>query len=147
MLLLFGLLGPDRRPRGWKAIWTFYLMASYVGVAILLIVLAFTIHPGTPDRSHIYEERWLADLEQKHQRAQLFAEGVASELRENDRDPTEFFASLERAVDASASASGSIRCDIISLTEFLTDWDNCRQTECKSARVHQFFDEKEVVIR
>ena len=41
MLLLFSMLGEDKKPRGWEAIWTFWLMLCFVLVTVLIIGFAF----------------------------------------------------------------------------------------------------------
>lgn len=133
MLLLFGLLRPEKKPRGWKAIWTFYLFMSYVLIAIIILLLVFYLNSGDSDLSREFESDWQKNYSKKHGEYLGVVENIALKSEKHA-----FFQTLDQAINNDME----FRSFIISELVFLENWEKCRQTRCRLALVHSQFDER-----
>lgn len=144
ILLLFGLLAPENRPKGWKAIWTFILMLGYLVVALVLIGVAVYVSTSKDqDISTSLNDIWHRDFEEKahyfDRQVEQIVLGMAGQA-----DPVKLFAAVSERV---ASCENDPECKgykehIARVVQFLDEWEVCRETRCRNATIVGYFDER-----
>jgi len=137
MLLLFSMLGEHKKPRGWKAVWTFYLMLSYVVLAFLLVILAFKLSFGDSDLSENYESRWHKFFEDRMLNITTLAEKEANAVGKDAsaQDIQEFF----NVISNTAHSTPTLKSDLVSVVNELDKFGDCKLTRCRSASVQKSF--------
>lgn len=140
MILLFGMLGEDAKPRGWKAIWTFWLMLCFVFIAVLIIGIAFTVVFGDSDLSSEQEKLWQEHHEEKYNNLNLFAEDISKSISDNST----FFNAVSVEIDKEKNRDR--KSDLISVVSALSAFEQCRETRCRRSNIQKLFSDRVVDI-
>jgi hypothetical protein len=144
ILLLFGLLAPENRPKGWKAIWTFILMLGYLVITLVLIGVAVYVATSRDrDISTSLNEIWHRDFEEKVHHFDSQVEQIVLGMA-GQADPLKLFAAISERV---ASCENDPNCGgykehIVRVAQFLDDWEVCRETRCRNSTIVAYFDER-----
>lgn len=133
MVLLFSLLAPDRRPAGWKAIWTFYLFACYFLFALTIVGFAFYKTGDDRDLSKWYEDNW-------HQAyAQISSRNAQKVERVTKRtSKSKIFQDIQSAL----KGDEDLRASVIAEATFLENWEKCRKNRCRMETYQKQFDDR-----
>jgi hypothetical protein len=135
MMLLFSLLAsPNIRPDGWNPAWTFYLFLSFVGLAIIVLGLAYYYLSLTAvrDKSANYESDWQKNYQKEFTRYALRVTSGESEKAPED---------AMRDVISKINHDDNIKNFIIRAAGMLEQYLDCN-LECRDEVYRKAFDER-----
>jgi hypothetical protein len=144
MGMLFGLLAPENRPKGWNAVWTFILMLCYFAFAVILLVFVYW-STSTPTPSQMEEQAWqelygkqFFDLNEGL-RTHLFEAGYTNEQGWAAK-PTNT-AELYKSIDTYVSSSDR-RSALLQVANALEGYRRCAPLGCDDPVISGKFDDR-----